>query len=89
MMAAIHNWLGLYVDLHRCQIDCNQLGLCADEYIIKLIAISFDRVSLDVDGGFDGCLNGRFNGGFYGWFDGGFDGWFNLAMLGYRPQQSV
>ncbi len=69
----------------------NQLGLCVDEYIVKLIAISSDRVSMDVDGGFDGRLIGWFNGGFYGWLDGGFYGWFyhgfdsrfNLAVLGY------
>ena len=64
MMAAIHNWLGLYVDLHRCQIDCNQLGLCANECIIKSIAISSDHVSMDVDGGFDGRLNCGVDGGF-------------------------
>jgi hypothetical protein len=32
--------------------------------IVKLIAISSDHVSMDVDGGFDS--------GFYGWFNGGF-----------------
>jgi hypothetical protein len=49
--------------------------------VVKLIAISLDRVSMDVDGGFDGRLNGR--------FDGGFASWFNLAVLGYQPQQSI
>jgi hypothetical protein len=73
-MAAIYNRLGLYVNSHHHQIDCNQLGSCADEYIIKLIAISSDCVSMDVDGGF--------NGG----FEGGFDGRFHLAVLGYQPQ---
>jgi hypothetical protein len=29
------------------------------------------------------------NGGFNGGFDSGFDGRFHLAVLGYRPQQSV
>ncbi len=57
-MAAIYNWLGFYANLHCCQIDCNQLGLCADEYIVKLVAISLDCVSMDVDGGFDGRLKG-------------------------------
>ncbi len=41
-------------------------------YIVELIAISLDCVSMDVDsgfkdrfaGGFDGQFNGRFNGGF-------------------------
>ncbi len=51
--------------------------------IVKLIAISSDHVSMDVDGGFNGWLNGRFDGGFYGWFDGGFNCWCNLAVLGY------
>ncbi len=41
--------------------------------IVKLIAISSDCASMDVNGG----------------FDGGFDGWFHLAVLGYSPQQSV
>ncbi len=73
--------LGSYIDWHCCQIDCNQLGLCVNEYIVKLIAISSDCVSMDVDGGFDS--------GYYGGFDGGFNGWFHLAILGYQPQQSV
>ncbi len=71
------NQLGSYINWHHCQIDCNQLGLCIDEYIFKLIAISLDRVWMDVDGGFDGL------------FDGGFDGRFDLAVLGYGPQQSI
>jgi hypothetical protein len=74
-------WLGLYINWHCCRIDCNQLGLCIDEYIVKLIAVSLDRVSMDVDSGFDG--------GFDGGFDDGFDGQFHLAVLGYQPQQSV
>jgi hypothetical protein len=41
-----------YIDCHCPQIDPNQLGLCIDEYIVKLIAISLDRVSIDVEGGF-------------------------------------
>jgi hypothetical protein len=40
---------------------------------------------MDVDGGFDSGFDSRFNGG----FNGGFDSWFHLAVLGYRPQQSV
>jgi hypothetical protein len=63
------NQHGLYIDWHLCQIDCNQLGLCVDEYIVKLIAISLDRVSMDVDGGFDGGFNGGFNGGLNGGFN--------------------
>ncbi len=77
--------LGLYIDWHCCQIDCNQLGSCINEYIVKLIAISSDHVSMDVDGSFDGGFDGGFNGG----FDSGFDGQFYLAVLGYQPQQSV
>jgi hypothetical protein len=65
--------LGLYIDRHCCQIDHNQLRSCIDEYIVKSIAISLDRVSMDVNSG----------------FDGGFDGRFHLAMLGYQPQQSI
>ncbi len=42
--------------------------------VVKLIAISLDCVSMDVDGGF--------NGG----FNGGFDRRFHLAVLGYQPQ---
>jgi hypothetical protein len=46
--------------------DCILIGI-----VVKLMAISSDRVSMDVNGGF--------NGG----FDGGFDGRFHLAVLGY------
>jgi hypothetical protein len=60
-----YNWLRLYIDWHCCQIDCNQLGLCIDEYIGKLIAISLDRVSMDVDSGFDGGFNGGFDSQFH------------------------
>ncbi len=75
------NWLRLYINWHHCQINCNQLGLCIDEYIVELIAISLDCALMDVDSGFNsGC-----NGGFDGWFDG----WFHLAVLGYQPKQSV
>jgi hypothetical protein len=95
------NRLGLYINWHCCQINYNQLGSCTDEYIVELIAISSDRVSMDVDGGFDsgldsgfdgvfkGGFDGGFNGGFDGGFHGGFDSWFHLAVLGYRPQQGV
>ncbi len=71
------NRLGLYIDWHCCQIDCNQLGSCVNEYIVKLIAISLDPVSMDVDGGFNGGFDGRFGSRFH------------LAVLGYQPQQSV
>ncbi len=73
--------LGLFMDWHCCQINCNQLGLCADEYIVKSITISSDCVLIDVNGGF--------GSGFDGGFDGGFDCQFHLAVLGYQPQQSV
>ncbi len=63
------NRLGLYINWHRRQIDCNQLESCIDEYIVKLIAISSDHVSMDVDSGFDGV------------FDGGFDAQFHLAVM--------
>ncbi len=76
------NRLGLYIDWHRCRINCNQLGLCIDEYIAELIAISSDRVSMDVNSGF----NGGFDNGFDSGFDGGFHGLFHLAVLGYQPQ---
>jgi hypothetical protein len=46
-------------------------------YIVELIVISSDHVSMDVDGGFDIGFDGWFDGGFDSWFDGGFDGWFN------------
>ncbi len=37
--------------------------------VVKLIAISSDCVSMDVDSGFDGGFEGGFNGG----YDSGFD----------------
>jgi hypothetical protein len=46
--------------------DCISIGI-----VVELIAISSDRVSMDVDGGFNSGL------------DGGFNGWFHLAVLGY------
>ena len=49
--------------------------------VVESIAISLDRVLMDVDGGF--------NGGFNSGFNQGFDSWFHLAVLGYQPQQSV
>jgi hypothetical protein len=58
-------------------------------YVIELIVISSDCVSMDVDSGFDDRFDGEFNGRFKGRFDGGFDSWFNLAVLGYQPQQSI
>ncbi len=50
-------------------LDCILIGI-----VVKLIAISSDCVSMDVNGGFDGG------------FDGGFSSQFHLALLGYRPQ---
>ncbi len=35
VMAAIYNWLGLYIHWHHCWIDCNQLGLCIDGCILS------------------------------------------------------
>jgi hypothetical protein len=61
------NQLGSYISWDHHQIDRDQLGACVNEYIIKSIAISSDRVLMDVDGA----------------FDGGFDGGFYLAVLGY------
>ena len=52
--------------------DCISIGIA-----VKLITISLDRESMDVDGGFDSGFNG------------GFDGRFHLAVLGYQPQGSV
>jgi hypothetical protein len=49
-------------------LDCISIGI-----VVKLIAISLDRASMDVDGG----------------FDGGFDDRFHFAVLGYQPQQSI
>ncbi len=83
------NQLRLYINWHCCQIDCDQLGLCIDKYIVELIAISLDHVSMDVNSGFDCGFDVGFNGGFNGGFDGGFDGQFHLAVLGYQPQRSV
>jgi hypothetical protein len=77
--------LKLYINWHCHHIDCNQLGLCINEYIVESIAISSDCVSMDVDSGFDGGFNGGFDGG----FESGFDSQFHLAVLGYQTQQSV
>ncbi len=71
------NQLGSYIDWHCCRINCNQLGLCIDEYIVELIAISSDCVSMDVNSGFDSG------------FDCGFDGRFHLSVVGYQPQRSI
>jgi hypothetical protein len=69
----------LYIDWHCPQIDCNQLGLCIDEYIIKSIVISLDCILMGINGGLDSGFNGGFDGGIYG---GSFHQ-FHLAMLGY------
>jgi hypothetical protein len=61
--------------------NCNQLGLYINWHIVGLIAISSDHISIGIDGGFEG--------GFDGGFDSGSFGQFHLAVLGYRPQQSV
>ncbi len=52
--------------------DCKSIGI-----VVESIAISSDRVSMDVNSSFDGG------------FDGGFNSQFHLAVLGYQPQQSV
>jgi hypothetical protein len=75
------DWFRLYFDWHCHQIDCNQLGLCIDEYIAKLFVISLNRISRGINGGFDS--------GFDGGFDGGSFNQFHLAVLGYQPQQSI
>ncbi len=41
-------------------------------YVVELIAISSDHVSMDVDSGFNNRFNGEFHCRFNGWFDGGF-----------------
>jgi hypothetical protein len=68
--------------------NCISIGI-----VIELIAISLDHASIDVDSGFDVGFDVGFNGWFDGRFDGGFNcgfnGQFHLAVLGYRPQQSV
>ncbi len=46
-------------------------------YVVELIAISLDCVSMDVDSGFEDRVNGEF------------DGQYDLAVLGYQPQKSV
>jgi hypothetical protein len=53
-------------------LDCILIGI-----VVKLIVISLDCVSMDVNGGF--------NSG----FDGGFDSRFHLAVLGYWLQWSA
>ncbi len=54
-------------------------------YVVELIAITSDCVSMDVGSVFDD----RFKGGFHSRFNRWFDGRFNMAVLGYQPQQSV
>jgi hypothetical protein len=49
--------------------DCISIGI-----VVESIAISSDRVSMDVDGGFDSGFNG------------GFNSWFHLTALGYHSQ---
>jgi hypothetical protein len=75
----------MYHGNHKMRVmgsDCISIGI-----IVESIAISLDRASIDVYGGFDGGFDvgfdGRFDGGFNGQFDGGFDGRFHLAVLGY------
>jgi hypothetical protein len=51
------NQLGLFINWHCCRIDRDQLGSCVDEYIVKLIAITLDCVSMDVDSGFNSGFN--------------------------------
>jgi hypothetical protein len=55
-------------------LDCISIGI-----VIKLIAISSDYASMDVNGGFDS----GFDSGFDGQFNSGLNGWFHLAVLGY------
>ncbi len=68
-------------------LDCISIGIA-----VKLIAISLDHASIDVNGGFDGGFNvgfkGWFNGRFNGRFDSGFNGWFHLAVPGWATDLS-
>jgi hypothetical protein len=56
-------------------LDCILIG------IVGLIAIGSDRISIGVDGGFDGGLDSGFKGELFIQF--------HLAVLGYWPQQSI
>ena len=68
---AINAWMRVVAAI-AISSDCISIGI-----VVKLIAISSDPVSMDVDGGFEVGFNG------------GFDGRFHLAVLGYQPQQSI
>ncbi len=57
--------------------------------VVKLITISSDHASMDVDGGVNGGFDVGFDGRFDGGFNSGFDGRFHLAVLDYQPQQSI
>jgi hypothetical protein len=47
MMMAIA--IGLdHISIGCCQIDCNLLGLCINNYIIESIAISLDHISIGI-----------------------------------------
>jgi hypothetical protein len=87
------DWFGSYIDWHSRQIDCDQLRLCINEYIVESIVISSDCISMGIDGGFNGGFDGGLVSGFGGGSGGGFCGGsfnqFHLAMLGYQPQQSI
>ncbi len=63
-------------------LDCISIGIVVKSIAIISDCVSMsilsnrlqsDRVSMDVDSGF--------NSGFDGWFDSGFDGCFHLAVL--------
>jgi hypothetical protein len=62
--------------VYRLESSSNQLQsawiMYQCMYVIKLIAISSDPVSMDVDSGFDDRFNGEFDGRFNGRFDGEF-----------------
>ena len=65
-------------------LDCTSIGIS-----VKLIAISSDRASMDVDIGFDGGFDNGFDTRFDGRLDCGFNSGFHLAVLGYQPQRSI
>ncbi len=58
VMAANCNQLGSYIDWQRCQIDCDQLGLCINEYIVGSF---YGGLAGGLDGGLDGQFNAQFH----------------------------
>jgi hypothetical protein len=50
-------------------------------YIVELIVISSDLISMGIDSGVDSEFDGEFGSGLFDRF--------HLAVLGYQPQQSI